>query len=87
MSDPRQRAQAAALLTATLHLAAHPQPDPTLLSSGPVDPQHATRALAELFQAGVALTDFALGQPSLDDVFLTLTGHPAAAPTDAEPAA
>ena len=85
--DPRQRAQAAALLTATLHLAAHPQPDPALLSSGPVDPQHATRALQELIQAGVPLTDFTLGQPSLDDVFLTLTGHPAAAPTDAEPAA
>ncbi len=87
VSDPRQRARAAALLTSTLHLPAHLQPDPALLSSGPVDPKHATRALQELIHAGVPLTDFTLGQPSLDDVFLTLTGRPAAAPTDAEPAA
>ena len=27
--------------------------------------------------SGVAVADFALGQPSLDEVFLALTGHPA----------
>ncbi len=30
-----------------------------------------------LSHAGVALDEFSLGQPSLDEVFLTLTGHPA----------
>ena len=30
-----------------------------------------------LAEAGVSLSEFALGQPSLDEVFLSLTGHPA----------
>jgi ABC-2 type transport system ATP-binding protein len=30
-----------------------------------------------LSRSGVALTDFSLGQPSLDEVFLALTGRPA----------
>ena len=34
-------------------------------------------------RAGIAVDDFALGQPSLDEVFLALTGHPAdRRPTD-----
>jgi ABC-2 type transport system ATP-binding protein len=37
----------------------------------------ATSALAELNAAGVAVTQFALGQPTLDEAFLALTGRPA----------
>ncbi|WP_460767068.1 ATP-binding cassette domain-containing protein [Nocardiopsis nanhaiensis] len=37
----------------------------------------AAHALAELSRNGVAVDDFALGQPSLDEVFLALTDHPA----------
>ena len=33
-------------------------------------------ALSALSHAGVNLAEFSLGQPSLDEVFLTLTGHP-----------
>jgi ABC-2 type transport system ATP-binding protein len=87
VADPRQRARAAELLTAAVQTAAQPQPDPTLLWIGPVDPLPAARAIQGLVQAGVPLTDFALAQPSLDDVFLTITGRPVAAPTDVEPAA
>ena len=36
-----------------------------------------TGALAELETAGIATSQFALGQPSLDEAFLALTGHPA----------
>ena len=38
-------------------------------------PSH--RALARLTGSGVRVADFSLGQPSLDEVFLALTGHPA----------
>ena len=31
----------------------------------------------ELARADIAVADFALGQPSLDEVFLALTGRPA----------
>jgi hypothetical protein len=37
----------------------------------------AALAVAELTRAGVRVVAFSLGQPSLDEVFLALTGHPA----------
>ena len=46
----------------------------------------ATRALAELTAAGIAVDQFALGQPSLDEVFLALTGRPAHVSTEAQEA-
>jgi len=39
--------------------------------------EQASRALAELAHAGITVDDFSLGQPSLDEVFLALTDHPA----------
>lgn len=43
-----------------------------------------TRALRELDAAGVAVSDVGLRRPTLDEVFLALTGRPAE-PTDASP--
>jgi ABC-2 type transport system ATP-binding protein len=40
--------------------------------------------VTELGRAGVTVGEFALGQPSLDEVFLALTGQPA---TNSAPAA
>ncbi|KAF4408098.1 MULTISPECIES: ATP-binding cassette domain-containing protein [Streptomyces] len=37
----------------------------------------AARALSELTAAGITVDSFSLGQPSLDEVFLALTDHPA----------
>jgi ABC-2 type transport system ATP-binding protein len=51
--------------------------DPVALSARTADPQRVAAALAELAGAGVTVDEFALGQPSLDEVFLALTGHPA----------
>ncbi|HEX2133852.1 MAG TPA: ATP-binding cassette domain-containing protein [Actinophytocola sp.] len=39
--------------------------------------EQASRALAELAGAGITVDNFALGQPTLDEVFLALTDHPA----------
>jgi hypothetical protein len=41
-------------------------------------------ALRALDDAGVALADIALRRPTLDDVFLALTGHPPEGETSAE---
>jgi len=38
------------------------------------------KALADLAAAGVRIADFSVGQPSLDEVFLALTGHTAEQP-------
>jgi daunorubicin/doxorubicin transport system ATP-binding protein len=79
--DPGQRGAAQRLLEARLGVRVHPEPDPASLSAripaadnpGPLAGRVA-QALAELSHSGIAVADFALGQPSLDEVFLVLTG-------------
>jgi ABC-2 type transport system ATP-binding protein len=75
--DPEAREEAAEVLARTLGDAVHLEPDPAALTARVADPERAAHALAELGRARVAIADFALGQPSLDEVFLALTGHPA----------
>jgi ABC-2 type transport system ATP-binding protein len=75
--DPEQRPQAQEMLARALDAPVHLEADPAALSLPVADPERAADALAELSRAGVALADFSVGQPSLDEVFLALTGHPA----------
>jgi ABC-2 type transport system ATP-binding protein len=70
--------QASAVLSRVLGVEVQSEGDGTRLSARVGDPDQATLALAELRSAGVPVRDFSLGQPSLDEVFLALTGHPAA---------
>jgi ABC-2 type transport system ATP-binding protein len=84
LSDPGQRDRAQSVLGDTLGTPAHPDGDPAALR-GQVsigDPEGSTaialRALSRLTEAGIAVSDFSFGQPSLDEVFLALTGTPAA---------
>ncbi len=51
--------------------------DPAALSVPAADPEAAAGAVAELARTGVPVAGFSLGQPSLDEVFLALTGRPA----------
>jgi ABC-2 type transport system ATP-binding protein len=74
--DPAQRDEAEQLLARQFGTA-HREPDPAALSAPCGDADRATEALAELSQAGIGVADFSLGQPSLDEVFLALTGHAA----------
>ena len=41
-------------------------------------PAEATAALEALIGSGIEIGDFALGNPSLDEVFFALTGNPTA---------
>lgn len=79
LTAPQQRAAAAQLLTRTLQATVHLELDPTMLSAQAAGPGRAAQALTELSDAGIEFTDFDLGQPSLDEAFLALTGHPATA--------
>jgi ABC-2 type transport system ATP-binding protein len=74
--DPEQRPEAERALAARLG-AVHLEPDPTALSAPCQDAERAAEAVAELARAGVQVAGFSLGQPSLDEVFLALTGHTA----------
>jgi ABC-2 type transport system ATP-binding protein len=75
--DPEQRPEAERVLSRALGVPMHLDSDPAALSARVSDPERVAHALAELSRSGVAVTDFALGQPSLDEVFLALTGRPA----------
>lgn len=83
LRDPLQRPEAAEILARALGAAVLPEADPVALTvriGGDSDrgaAEYASRALAELASAGVVVDDFSLGQPSLDEVFLALTGGPA----------
>ncbi|TCJ16156.1 ATP-binding cassette domain-containing protein [Rubrobacter taiwanensis] len=77
LRDPGDRPEAERILSQTLGAPVHREPDPAALSARVSDPERVANALAELSRCGVAVTDFSLGRPSLDEVFLALTGRPA----------
>ena len=82
--DPAQRPGAAALLEQVLGSVVL-EPDPAALSAQGTDSARAAIGVAELARAGIGIADFSLDQPSLDEVFLALTGHAADAAGAEEP--
>jgi ABC-2 type transport system ATP-binding protein len=74
--DPEQRPEAERILASELGTV-HLEPDPAALSAPCSDADRAADAIAELARSDVQIANFSLGQPSLDEVFLALTGHPA----------
>ncbi|MFF4228895.1 ATP-binding cassette domain-containing protein [Streptomyces sp. NPDC001820] len=80
LRDPGRRAEAERVLAAALGADVLLDPDPVALTArvnghgteqGAAE--QAARALAELARSGITVDNFALGQPSLDEVFLALT--------------
>jgi ABC-2 type transport system ATP-binding protein len=80
--DPGQRSEAEQLLARALDTPVRLETDPAALSARVTDAQRVAQALTDLSAAGVAIANFSLGQPSLDEVFLALTGRPAEDQTD-----
>jgi ABC-2 type transport system ATP-binding protein len=74
--DPEQRPEAERILSRELGTV-HFEADPAALSASCADSDRAAEGIAELSRSGIRVADFSLGQPSLDEVFLALTGHPA----------
>jgi ABC-2 type transport system ATP-binding protein len=77
LRDPEDRPDAERVLSRALGVPVHLESDAAALSARVSDPERVAHALAELSRSGNSLIDFALGQPSFDEVFLALTGHPA----------
>jgi ABC-2 type transport system ATP-binding protein len=84
LRDAAQRATALEVLARVLGPAVQPDADPAGLTaqlSGEDSEREAAgqaaRALVELAAAGVTVATFAVGQPTLDEVFLALTDRPA----------
>jgi ABC-2 type transport system ATP-binding protein len=83
--DPVRRAEARRLLERVLGVPVAEAGDPAALTARVPDGAPTARALTALEDAGLPLAQFALGQPSLDEVFLALTGRPAdSTPPDPE---
>jgi ABC-2 type transport system ATP-binding protein len=74
--DPEQRPEAERILARELGNV-HLEPDPAALSVSCADADRGAEVVAELARSGVRIAGFTLGQPSLDEVFLALTGHTA----------
>lgn len=77
LQDPNDQERAALLLETRLQVAVNRSTDQVGLTVQFNDTARATQALVGLTEQGIVLADFSLGQPSLDEVFLALTGHPA----------
>jgi ABC-2 type transport system ATP-binding protein len=78
LAAPHDRPAAEQVLTEALHGPVTHDDDPAVLTAQvPAGAEAATQALGELSRARVAVTEFSLGQPSLDAVFLALTGRAA----------
>ena len=74
--DPDQRPEAERILSREL-ASVHLEADPAALSASCADSDRAAESIAELSRSGIRIADFSLGQPSLDEVFMALTGHTA----------
>ena len=65
------------VLERALGVAVVAESDPAALTARVSDHARVAAALPALHQAGIEVGTFAFGQPSLDEVFLALTGRPA----------
>jgi ABC-2 type transport system ATP-binding protein len=76
VSGPERAERAEQMLVDSLGGEVIRESDGVSLSARADDPTRVAALLTELSNAGVEVTEFSLGQPSLDEVFLALTGHP-----------
>ncbi|MET8356345.1 ATP-binding cassette domain-containing protein [Micromonospora sp. NPDC005171] len=88
LRDPAQRPDAERVLREALGVPVQLAADPMALTARVGEAgtdldasAQAARVLSDLARAGIVVDNFSLGQPSLDEVFLALTDHPAV-PTD-----
>jgi ABC-2 type transport system ATP-binding protein len=82
LDDTSQQPDVERLLSRALDAPIHLHEDGLTLSVACAGAGPAAQALAQLELAGIRLADFSLTHPSLDDVFLALTGHPTDAGSD-----
>ncbi len=77
VADLTDRDEVARLLGESLGAEPILESDPAALTLRVADPTAVAGALARVGDHGLLISEYALGQPSLDEVFLALTGRPA----------
>jgi ABC-2 type transport system ATP-binding protein len=84
LKQPEQQATAKAIITKTLGNGILPSAEAAMVSARIADTSQAAEILTALAASGIAVGEFTLGSPSLDDVFFALTGHAAIETMEAE---
>jgi ABC-2 type transport system ATP-binding protein len=94
LADPAEGHRAQQILAQALGVTIRAEPGSAALTAqieADAADQGASEAVAwamnQLARSGIKVASFALGQPSLDEVFLALTGHAAQDNAEAEEAA
>jgi ABC-2 type transport system ATP-binding protein len=77
LADPSQLDAAARILGERLGATAQKSVEGAQLSIAAQSAAAAAEAISTLIESGIEITDFSLGNPSLDEVFFALTGNPA----------
>lgn len=78
LHDPAHRPKVQQILSQNINVPINLGSDPTELSISITEPERANSLISELTRAEIPIASFSFGQASLDEVFLTLTGQPAA---------
>ena len=77
LSNPEHRPKVEQIISTDLGVPVHIKSDPVDLIARVSNPERVSLILSELSRLKIPITSFSFGQPSLDEVFLTLTGHQA----------
>lgn len=77
LATPDHRARALEVVTRVLGDGVLPSTDPTEITARLANTGQGAAVLAALSETGIDIAQFSVGSPSLDEVFLALTGHPA----------
>ena len=77
LSNPEHRPKVERLLSLNLGVPVYIKSDPAELTARVSDPERVSLVLSELSRSNIQVISFSFGQPSLDEVFLALTGHQA----------
>ncbi len=77
LASAEQRPRAQELVARVLGDGVVPVTDPTALTARLANPAQAAAVLTALTQDSVDVAEFSVGNPTLDEVFFALTGHPA----------
>jgi ABC-2 type transport system ATP-binding protein len=84
LASAEQRAHARELVERILGDGLMPMADPGELTARLQNPAQAAEVLAALTRASIEVAEFSVGNPSLDEVFLALTGRTSEHPVPEE---
>ena len=85
IEDPEDTEDALTVIERVLGVRGSLSPEAARITAPMADADRVTDLLVTLREAGIHLTEMSVRQPSLDEVFLTITGHDAADQNETTP--